>query len=193
MPINQDDDSPEYVVPGVYRRYAEPIRDRARRIDPRLTSADYAGDTVEIKERQRLSDTAPTTLADRRLLEQMDAGEPVLIARWAVPITRQVAEAIPFLRSEVPETREDAEERCALVRIYSDDSIRVAQVERQAKEQQQLVAAGFTSGRISDEGDYIPIGWNPETGAWQDIRPGDDVVTGKLRRGPHGPAFEDVR
>lgn len=190
MPINHDDDL-NYRVPGVYERERECARLAADRIDARVKHyLDYA--KLSAAERQRLSDTSPETMAARRRLEQMERGEPVLMPRWAVPVTRQEAEAIPFLRSEVPETKEDAEERCVLVRVFPDDTIRVAQVHRQAREQEQLVAVGFTSGRISDEGDYVPIGWNPETGAWQDIQPGDDVVTGKLRRGPNGPTFEDV-
>jgi hypothetical protein len=86
------------------------------------------------------------------------------------------AAAVPFLRRELPDTQQELDGCAWLVRVYADDRVEVGQTRGQMAEQGRLVDQGFVVGEIDDAGDYVPLGFNPDTGKWQPIGPDDTIV-----------------
>jgi hypothetical protein len=167
-----------FAIPGAFRSLLDRDRQAVAEIDeraPRInrSAADDAGLryvlAVDARERQAIM----------RRIEAMECGEPQLVP---VADVRKLpgAEGIGFLAPvdlyEV--TSEEYAQTAWTVRVYSNDMVEVGQTRAQAQRQSELIGQGYRHGYISDDGDWQPTAFNPATGAWQDIRPGDVVIQG---------------
>jgi hypothetical protein len=145
-----------YRVPGLYRSLHDEAARAAEAVDPRLWQEPDA---------QRAADS-PVTKAAQRRLASLRAGEPQPIPP---PVGFPGALGVPFIAAtrEIPDTTEEYDSHAWLVRVYADDRVEVGQTRGQMQEQARLVGQGFETGRIDENGDYTPLGLNPETGEWQ--------------------------
>jgi hypothetical protein len=116
-----------------------------------------------------------------------EAGEPQLVPVASVRGFPEAA-AVSCIAAtrEVPDTTAEYDNLCWLVRVYADDRVEVGQTRGQMWEQARLVGQGFTVGEVDDQGDYRPVGFNPDTGRWQPIGPGDEVIEADMTRTEDG-------
>jgi hypothetical protein len=108
------------------------------------------------------------------------AGEPQIIpARF---LRRYDTSRIPWLRQQ--SMFETTAQECArmpwLVKIFKDDTVELFQTRAQAgvspaagttsrPSQADLVAKGYTVFRYDDDGNAIPLAFDPATQQWEDV------------------------
>lgn len=160
-------------IGGLYKHLYDEAVAEARLVDSRLSHADFTPD-VDAAGRRMLNATSPTTKAAHRRVASFGAGEPQLVpvSRMPFGVFPDLA-AVPFLSWTVPDTQDEYDECAWLVRVYADDRIEVGQTRAQMWVQSRLVGQGLVVGEIDADGDYVPLGFNPETGRWQPIGPDD--------------------
>jgi hypothetical protein len=180
MPItvNRSRGRKGYRLPGAWRHVADGLREaiadideRAARIKSKLHEAPELRYVLDVDAHERR--------AIVRRLEAMDSGEPQLIqpsSLWELPGAEDIPFVAPFDLDEI--TRDEYPKTAWLIRVFSDDTVRVGQTRKQAEKQSELVGQGYKHGRINDDGDWQPTALNPSTGEWQDIKPGDVVIQG---------------
>jgi hypothetical protein len=170
--LDADPNQPQqYYIPDLYQHQLDQAVKDAQAGDPRLKHPEYTPG-VDAASRRLLNSTSPVTKAAHRRLRSLEAGEPQLIPVASInPRWFPDAAKVPFIAAarEVPDTAEEHDEQCSLVRVYADERVEVGQRRWQMREQGRLVGQGFTVGEIDDNGDYCPLGYDPETGFWQPI------------------------
>jgi hypothetical protein len=159
-----------FKVEGLYQYLyggGEPVK-AADRVDPRVRHADFTPG-IDAGGRRLLGSTGKRG-ARRR--PSFGAGESQLIRASAMPYKAfPELDTVPFLSKALPVPQVEYDERAWLVRVYADDRVEVGQTRSQMQEQGRLVSQGFVVGRIDDNGDYLPLGLNPETAEWEPVDP----------------------
>jgi hypothetical protein len=182
-------DADQANVPGVYALLAAEAVAAAALIDPRIKPQndksgkwdhDYTPKHDEAS-RRLLDSTSPATKQARRRLKAFDRGEPVRIAVADFPFKAfPAAREIPFMRGQfaMPDTEDERLALAHLVLVYPNDDIEVLQTVEQRHEQDELIARGFTTGEVGEDGYYWPLGVDPTDGQLKRVAPDGKTFMG---------------